>query len=95
MMRNDEAKWQRLELQCALMSISLSAEPHETSPRSVAGDDLPSAGCSTPTFGGTVTAPANAIAVDAIGNAFAKGATPDGLPTSAEVTPVYSSADHL
>jgi hypothetical protein len=98
MTRTEEATWLRLELQCVrtLMSINLSgAESHQMEINSSARATLQCAGCSTTRFGGTVSAPANAIAVDAIGNAFAKGAAFDGFPTTAEVNPVYSSADYL
>ena len=94
-MTHEEAKWQRLELQCirTLLGMGLHVAPLRVSasqPADAATHDSPG---STTKFGGTVNAPANAIAVGAIGNAFATGVDLDGIPTTAEVIPVYSSAD--
>jgi hypothetical protein len=94
-MSNEEAKWQRLELQCirTLMGMGLHvASLRVGADRTSDAATHDSPGSST-RFGGTVNAPANAIAVGAIGNAFATSVEMDGIPTAAEVIPVYSSAD--
>ena len=91
MFPNDEATWRRLELQCLLTLMQLKKPGGDLRARAedVAQDQQVSATYLSNTFGGTVSAPASAIAVGAIGNALAKA----NMPTTAGVIPVYSSAD--
>jgi len=93
MIRNEEAIWCRLELQCLLTLMKLSQPGVSLQPRTDnTGDHEPmSASGLSNNFGGTVSSPANALAVDAIGNAFAKVS----MPTTAGAIPVYSSADFI
>jgi hypothetical protein len=96
-MTHEEATWHRLELQCirTLMGMGFPAaagRAHASKP----GEGATAASPGSPVnFGGTVNAPANAIAVGAIGNAFATGVDLDGIPTTVEVNPVNSSADYI
>ena len=92
MIRNEEAKWSRLELLCLLTLTSLSQAAVVASPRqteSAGGQEQVSATGLSNNFGGTISAPASSIAVDATGNALATAS----MPTTAGVIPVYSSAD--
>ena len=93
MIRNEDANWSRLELLCLLTLTSLSqtaGDPQNQAERTRNHERVSSADLFN-NFGGTVSAPASAIAVGAIGNAFAKA----NMPTTAGVIPVYSSADCL
>jgi hypothetical protein len=91
MIRNEDSNWSRLELLCLLTLTSLNqAETGSiASTREPLGEAQPSMTDDSNDFGGRVSAPASALAVSAIGNAFAKAT----MPTTAGVIPVYSSAD--
>jgi len=75
------------------MSLPDATVPTPATQSGEGGTDA-SSGSST-NFGGPVNAPANAIAVGAIGNTFATSVDFDGLSTTAEVIPVNSSADFI
>jgi hypothetical protein len=91
MIRNDEAIWCRLELQCLLTLIKLGqpGPDIQTQANKAGGGEQLSATDFSNNFGGNISAPASSIAAGAIGNAFAKA----GMPATAGVIPVYSSAD--
>ena len=90
MIRNDDGNWSRLELLCLLTLTSLTVGPQTQAEKSGSHEQVSPTDLSN-NFGGTVSAPASAIAVSAIGNAFATA----NMPTTAGVIPVYSSADCL
>ena len=91
MIGNEEATWSRLELLCllTLTSLSQAVGARQTETEHVQGLEQVSTTDRSNNFGGTVSAPASAIAVSVIGNALAKA----NMPTTAAATPVYASAD--
>lgn len=91
MILNDEARWSRLELLCllTLTSLSQSAAAQQMRAETADSQEQVSPTDRSNNFGGTLSAPASAIAVGAIGNALAKAT----MPTTAGVIPVYASAD--